>query len=189
VQHSVQSDPVAAPFRGAAGQLASGAAVVITMVAGRPHAATASSGVVVSAEPPLHAFFFAAGSRMHGALSEADAFTASFLRAGDFGLARRFASPARATGWPGLAGVDLLCRDPAPPVLANAMAWFDCRLHQVVPMGTIPASWARSLPAAVILPRRHSSTIAAASTAWDRPLPRRRGPRMSAPISPPSGRG
>lgn len=133
------SDAVEAPstFRGAAGHLPGGAAIVITMVDGAPHATTASSAVIVSIDPPLLALFFAVGSRMHDALSAATAsrFTVSFLRADDYGLGRRFASPSRATGWPGLAGLDLVRRDPSPPVLARAAAWFDCRLHQSVPMG------------------------------------------------------
>jgi flavin reductase (DIM6/NTAB) family NADH-FMN oxidoreductase RutF len=102
-----------------------------------PHAATVSSAVVVSIEPPLLALFLATESRMHDAVAASGAagFTISLLRADDYGLARRFANPARATGWLGLAGLDLLQRDQSPPVLAQAAAWFDCRLHQRVPMG------------------------------------------------------
>ena len=128
-------EEVRGAFRGAAGQLASGVALVITMAEGAPHAATASSGVVASADPPLLAVFVSVGSRMHGALGAEGAFTANLLRHDDHGLARRFANPARATGWAGFAGVDLIQRDASPPILAHAAAWFDCRLRQVVAMG------------------------------------------------------
>jgi len=122
-------------FRGAAGHLASGVAVVVAMVGGTPHTATASSAVVASVEPPLVALFFAVGSRMHGALAAGNGFTVNVLGEADQGLARRFADPARVGGWPGFAGLDLVRRDPAPPVLARAAAWFDCRLREVVPTG------------------------------------------------------
>ncbi len=122
-------------FRGAAGQVASGVAIVITMVDGTPHAATASSGVVASVDPPLFAVLFSVRTHMHECLAASAGFTVNLLHQSDHGLARRFANPARARGWTGFAGLDLLPRDPAPPILARAAAWFDCRLHQVVTIG------------------------------------------------------
>ncbi len=122
-------------FRGAAGQIASGVAIVITMVDREPHAATASSGVVASLDPPLLAVFFSIGSRMHDCLAQSGNFTVNLLNRADHGLARRFANPARASGWAGFAGVELLRRELAPPVLAQAAAWFDCLVSQVVTIG------------------------------------------------------
>lgn len=122
-------------FRGVAGQFASGVAVVIAMADGGPHATTASSFVAVSAEPPLIAVFFATAARMHGLMTPGVRFSVSILPEADYGLARRFARPNRPTGWPGLDGVELRRRDPEPPVLAHAIAWFDCAVSEVVPMG------------------------------------------------------
>jgi flavin reductase (DIM6/NTAB) family NADH-FMN oxidoreductase RutF len=122
-------------FRGTAGQIASGVAIVITMAAGEPHAATASSGVVASLDPPLLAVFFSIGSRMHDCLARSGSFTVNLLSRGDHGLARRFANPARPSGWAGFSGVDVLEREIGPPILAQAAAWFDCRVRQVVSMG------------------------------------------------------
>jgi flavin reductase (DIM6/NTAB) family NADH-FMN oxidoreductase RutF len=122
-------------LRGAAGHLAGGVAVVIAMVDGVPHAATASSGVVASHDPPLLAVFFARGSRMAEGLERGERYTFNLLRHADHAVARRFANPARASGWPAFAGLDLLARDPDPPILPHASAWFDCRLAQVVPTG------------------------------------------------------
>jgi flavin reductase (DIM6/NTAB) family NADH-FMN oxidoreductase RutF len=139
---SWQVDGIAQPreepkqaFRGAAGQVASGVAIVVTMIDEAPHAATASSGVIASIDPPLLAVFFSIGTRMHECLMQSGSFTANLLGQSDHGLARRFANPARPSGWAGFAGVDLLRRDLAPPILAHAAAWFDCRVRQVVEMG------------------------------------------------------
>ena len=122
-------------FRGAAGQVPCGVAVVITTVDGAPHAATASSGGVASVDPPLFAVSFSVGSRMHECLAQGGGFTVNLLRQSDHGLARRFANPARPRGWAGFTGIDLARRDPASPLLARAAAWFDCRVRQVVTMG------------------------------------------------------
>jgi flavin reductase (DIM6/NTAB) family NADH-FMN oxidoreductase RutF len=136
VDRAVQSgEELRQTFRGAAGQIASGVAVVMTMVDGEPHAATASSGVVASLDPPLLAVFFSTGSRMHECLAQGGGFSINLLGQSDHRLARRFANPARASGWAGFASVELSRRDFAPPILAQAAAWFDCRVREVVPMG------------------------------------------------------
>ena len=122
-------------FRSVVGQFASGVAVVVAMAGDEPHAATASSFVAVSSDPPLVAVFFANGTRTHGFLVENGRFSVSVLRREDHGLARRFARTSRPTGWAGLAGVPLVLREPEPPILAQALAWLDCRVVQVVPMG------------------------------------------------------
>src|SRR5687768_3834456 len=109
-------------FRGAARQIASGVAIVITMVEGEPHAATASSGVIASVDPPLLAVFFSIGTRMHESLVQSGRFTTNLLGQPDHALARRFANPARSSGWAGFSGVELLQRDLAPPILARAAA-------------------------------------------------------------------
>jgi flavin reductase (DIM6/NTAB) family NADH-FMN oxidoreductase RutF len=129
-----QSDP-RQTFSGAAGQIASGVAIVIAMVDGEPHAATASSGVVASLDPPLLAVFFSLRSRMHDCLARSGSFTVNLLDRADHGLARRFANPARPSGWAGLSGVEVVHRESDPPILTRAAAWFDCRVHQVVTMG------------------------------------------------------
>ena len=129
-----REDPQQA-FRGAAGQVASGVAIVIAMVGREPHAATASSGVVASLNPPLLAVFFSLRSRMHDYLAQSGSFTVNLLDRADHALARRFANPARPSGWAGFSGVEILQREIEPPILAQATAWFDCRVRQVVAMG------------------------------------------------------
>jgi flavin reductase (DIM6/NTAB) family NADH-FMN oxidoreductase RutF len=129
-----REDPQRA-FRGVAGQVASGVAIVIAVVDREPHAATASSGVVASLDPPLLAVFFSLRSRMHDCLAQSDGFTVNLLDQADHALARRFANPARPSGWAGFSGVEVLQRETEPPILARAAAWFDCRVRQVVTMG------------------------------------------------------
>jgi flavin reductase (DIM6/NTAB) family NADH-FMN oxidoreductase RutF len=129
-----REDPQQA-FRGAAGQIASGVAIVIAMVDREPHAATASSGVVASLDPPLLAVYFSLGSRMHDSLTKSGRFTVNLLGRADHGLARRFANPDRPSGWAGFSGVEFRRREIDPPVLVQAAAWFDCHVRQVVTMG------------------------------------------------------
>lgn len=133
-------DRVVASFgdlRGAAAHLANSVAIVIAMSENAPIAVTASSVAVVSREPPLLTVAFTVGSRMQRALAAecGQAFTVGVLDDGDHALARRFAIPGRASGWTSLAGVPLVRRDPAPPLLGNAAVWFDCRVRQIVPLG------------------------------------------------------
>ncbi|MDQ4099995.1 MAG: flavin reductase family protein [Chloroflexota bacterium] len=122
-------------FRAVAGQFASGVTVVIALRDGEPHATTASSFVAVSSEPPLIAVCFAESARMQLLLRESKRFTVSVLREEDHPLARRFARPDRPMGWSGLAGVALARRDPHPPVLEQAVAWFDCAQREILPLG------------------------------------------------------
>jgi flavin reductase (DIM6/NTAB) family NADH-FMN oxidoreductase RutF len=100
-----------------------------------PHAATASSGVVASLDPPLLAVFFSIGSRMHDCLAQSGSFTVNLLNRAEHGLARRFANPARLSGWAGFSGVEVRKRDIEPPILAQAAAWFDCHVSQIAVMG------------------------------------------------------
>ena len=129
------SDELRRALRGVRGQFAGGVAIVVAWTDGEPHAATASSCVVASFDPPRVAVLFAVGSRSHDRLERGRRFSVSLLDGADHDLARRFARPGRPVGWEGLAGVDLIRRDPAPPVLAGAVAWLDCAVGQVVPMG------------------------------------------------------
>ncbi len=124
-----------AAFRGLAGCLPTGVAVVVALVDAEPCAATAGSVVAASWEPPLLAVFFRTGSRMAAALDRSGQFTVSILGEADHGLARRFARPGRGQGWTALADAGLIRRNPAPPILATAIAWADCRVARTIPVG------------------------------------------------------
>jgi 3-hydroxy-9,10-secoandrosta-1,3,5(10)-triene-9,17-dione monooxygenase reductase component len=122
-------------FRGVRGQFAGGVALVIALRGGEPHATTAGSFVAVSSEPPLLAVCFAEASRTALMLRDSGRFTLNVLRDADHAIARRFARPDRPTGWSGLAGLELARRDPDPPVLRQAVAWLDCAVRDVLPLG------------------------------------------------------
>jgi 3-hydroxy-9,10-secoandrosta-1,3,5(10)-triene-9,17-dione monooxygenase reductase component len=122
-------------FRGVAGRLPTGVSVVVTLVAGEPLAATASSVVAASWSPPLLAVLFSHGSRIETAIAQAGRFTVSVLGETDHGLARRFARSDRSQGWDAFADLPLQRRDPGPPVLTSGIVWADCVVVQAVSMG------------------------------------------------------
>jgi flavin reductase (DIM6/NTAB) family NADH-FMN oxidoreductase RutF len=137
----MKTDEQAAPitpkdlFRGVAGQLATGVALLLVVDEGELHGTTVGSLVVASFVPPMVAVFVGAGSRSHYRLSRAGRFTVSTLDVGEQRIANRFARPGRASGWSNLKDVEILRRDPAPPLLAQAVAWLDCRVDRVLPVG------------------------------------------------------
>ncbi len=125
-------------LRGVTGQFATGVTIVLSLAGDapdEPHAATVTAFAPVSQRPPLVAVFFATDSRMHAHLLRSGRFTISLLGGDDLRVARQLARPGRASGWEGLAGVELVRRDPAPPLVERAIAWLDCALSQHVPLG------------------------------------------------------
>lgn len=122
-------------FRAVAGHVVAGVSVVTTLVDSEPVATTASSVVAASWDPPLLAVFFRAGSRMDRALDGAERFTINVLGEQDLGLARRFSSTDRRSGWEAFKGVKLAEREPLPPMIASAIAWADCAVVQIITVG------------------------------------------------------
>jgi 3-hydroxy-9,10-secoandrosta-1,3,5(10)-triene-9,17-dione monooxygenase reductase component len=122
-------------FPAFAGQLVTGVSVVVTMVDGEPLATTASSVVAASWHPPLLAVLFGNASRMSAALERSRRFTVNVLGEADHCLAQRFARHHRSHGWAALSGIHLQRLDPAPPIFQSAIAWADCTVVQIVPMG------------------------------------------------------
>lgn len=122
-------------FRGLAGHLPTGVSVVVALVDGEPFAAAAGSVTAASWEPPLLAVFLRSDSRMAAALDRSERFSVNILGETDAGFARRFARPGRGQGWTALADAGLVRRNPAPPILATAIAWADCRVARTIPVG------------------------------------------------------
>ena len=123
------TDPATA-FRGVAGQLATPVAVVMTLLDGMPAAATISSVVAASWQPPLLAIMLRRGSGIEAALGASGRFTVNVLGEADHALARRWARPGRERSWDAFADIPLRRRDPLPPLLTGAVVWADCLVAQ-----------------------------------------------------------
>lgn len=102
---------------------------VITVAAPAPHGITANSFSSVSLDPPLALACVARTSSMHASLLAARAFAVSVLAADQEAVARHFARPGRPSGsaqfdrfgWvPGM--------QTGAPLIAGALAWFECDL-------------------------------------------------------------
>lgn len=122
-------------LQGVAGQLVTGVSIVVTLVDGEPLATTAGSVVVASMDPPLIAVLFRNGSRMDVALDLTKRFTVNVVNEADHGVARRFARHDRGQGWDAFSNVRGGERASSVPILRRAVAWLDCTVTQIIPIG------------------------------------------------------
>ena len=124
--------PEPARLRRALGRFATGVTVITTRAPdGTPLGFTANSFNSVSLDPPLILWALSRGSARLGAYRGADAYAVNILTAAQEALARQFASPVEDrfedVNWaPGLGGA---------PVLAGALAVFECAHEAVDPAG------------------------------------------------------
>jgi flavin reductase (DIM6/NTAB) family NADH-FMN oxidoreductase RutF len=167
-------------FRSVAGQHLSSVAIVVALDGDRPLATTAGSIVTASWNPPVMLVLFRTGSRMDRTMQRAGRFTINMLGATEHGLARRFSRSERAEGWDGFAGVRLHRRDPAPPVLLDALTWFDCAVERTLEIGDHRCFAGRVLdahrdaertPLAYYRGRYHELGASVAPPAWQRADP------------------
>ncbi len=115
------------------GHFATGVAVVTSRTSeGDPCGATANAVASVSLEPPLVLVCLATSSVTHGCVLENGVFAINVLDAGAGALARRFSRGRRATRFEGL---ELDEQASGSPVLADALAWLDCRIEAIHPAG------------------------------------------------------
>ncbi len=102
---------------------------VVTVGGERPHGMTANSFTSVSLDPPLVLVCVDRGAVMHGCLDTARFFGISVLAAGHAGLARYFADPRRPVGPDEFAQVTVVAGErTGVPLIAGALAWFECEL-------------------------------------------------------------
>ncbi|GAA4529051.1 MULTISPECIES: flavin reductase [Nonomuraea] len=120
-------------FRAAMAQWPSGVVIVTTGAAGAWHGMTASSFASVSLDPPMVLICLARGTRTHRLVTEHGFFAVSVLGKDQVAIGRRFAGQEPAadrfagTAWtPGPSG---------SPVLADSVAWLDCRVAHAYPGG------------------------------------------------------
>lgn len=118
-------------LRGVFGLFATGITVV-TAGRARPHGMTANSFTSVSLDPPMVLVCVRRDAVMHQAMLDSGSFTVSVLSGQQEHVARYFASSTRPRG---VGEFDVV--DSAPgvhtgvPILANSLAWLECRLAEV----------------------------------------------------------
>lgn len=129
------TDPLAASFRDAMGELASGVVMVTCHVEGRPWGLTVSACCSVSLEPPLLLVSLAERTVSAAAIGEHGRFGVSVLGERAVEVARLGA----AQGQPKFVDAHVLDAAPhvrsATPVVAHALAHVDCAVEQRVPAG------------------------------------------------------
>jgi len=116
-----------AEFRRVLGHFATGVAVVAARAEGGPPSGlTANAIASVSLDPPLVLVCVEHTADTHDVIAEAGAFAISVLREDQESVARRFAAEDSVGKFEGVAhGSDVT----GAPILADALAWIDCRLH------------------------------------------------------------
>lgn len=117
-------------YRNALGQFATGVTVITAMTEEGPTGMTVNSFTSVSLEPPLVLWCLADNSQRYDVFSKAQNYAINVLHSGQYELAMLFAKEGghftEANSLVGAEGVS---------VLRDALAVFECRLHQTVAVG------------------------------------------------------
>ena len=109
------------------GHWSTGVAIVATLTrSGRPCGLTANAVAAVSLIPPLVLACVERGADSHDALRAAGVFSINVLDTGSEAVARRFAG---SDGTSKFEGVRYHAESSGVPVLDEALAWVDCRVH------------------------------------------------------------
>jgi flavin reductase (DIM6/NTAB) family NADH-FMN oxidoreductase RutF len=115
-----------ARFRQVLGHFASGITIITALDGGQPVGLTAQSFSSVSLEPPLVAFFPGKASTSYPGIQRAGVFCVNVLAEDQEALCRTFA----VSGGDKFAGVGFKpAAGTGSPVLADALAWIDCRIE------------------------------------------------------------
>ena len=92
---------------------------------------TANAVLSLSLDPPLILVSIDKKNQMHEFLKSSDCFAVNVLRDDQEEISRRFSTP----GPKDFSGLELLELETGSPILANALAFIDCQIVQVVPGG------------------------------------------------------
>jgi len=112
------------------GRFATGVTVV-TSGGDEPAGLTANSVTSLSLDPPLVLFALAGKSGSQQAFRDSGCFAMSILSAAQQEISNRFASP----GPKDFSGLNTCTAETGAPILADSLAWVDCRLREVVTGG------------------------------------------------------
>ena len=118
-------------FREALSEFATGVTIITTRDAERYVGFTANSFNSVSLDPPLVLWSLSRAANSHLAFEQCERYAINVLSAGQVGLARRFSRPHADR----FDGVDYTTGWSGAPLLAGAVAWFECRHFSWQPIG------------------------------------------------------
>ncbi len=127
VVRTVRPDPTT--FRDVLGRFPTGVTVVTTEVDGIPHGMTVNAFTSVSLDPPLVLVCVEHTTVMAGLLERAGRFGVSVLAAGQADVSTWFADSERPVGADEFEGIAVETATNGVPLLADAVAWLDCRIH------------------------------------------------------------
>jgi len=129
------ADPAAELFKAGMRRLAAGVCIITTADGtGMRSGLTATAVCSLSAQPPLLLACLNRSSRSYAAVAASGCFAVNVLAADAAGIAQRFASSS--SGESKFEGGEWRAATTGAPVLATALAAFDCRLERVVEAGT-----------------------------------------------------
>lgn len=122
-------------YRGVMSTLTSGV-VVVTVGGDDAHGMTANSVTSVSLDPPMLLACVNRTARMHAAIEGAGCFAVSVLAGDQRPVADHFSDRTRPPGAAQFHGLDVVPgRLTGAPLVAHALAWFECRLNSTYPGG------------------------------------------------------
>lgn len=113
------------------GHFATGVTVVTTRHDGEIQGMTANAVTSLSLHPPLVLVAVDKTAAMHAALTASRSFVLNILRDNQEQLSRRFAQ----RGPKEVNDVTWIAAASGSPILADALAWVDCRLAEILPGG------------------------------------------------------
>jgi len=128
-------DVDAAAFRETSRHWTTGVALITTRHDEEVFAKTVSSLCTLSLNPPLVSVAVDLRSPLVTAVRAAGSYAVSVLGDRQRHLARRFAAPGAGRALGIFTGAPMRTEATGAPVLEDCLAWFDCRLHSVLPGG------------------------------------------------------
>jgi flavin reductase (DIM6/NTAB) family NADH-FMN oxidoreductase RutF len=130
------AEALAGDFKSAMRRLAAGVTIVATDGRGKPHGLTATAVCSLSAEPPQLLVCVNRNSAPNAAIARAGRFSVNVLATRHKSLALRFAGATGVQGAERFAKGEWTAAKTGAPVLADAIAYFDCTLVDAIQSGT-----------------------------------------------------
>jgi flavin reductase (DIM6/NTAB) family NADH-FMN oxidoreductase RutF len=134
---------------------------------GEVNGMTANWLTQISFEPKLVALAVENDAHTHQLISSGRAFSVNILEGGEkgngFALMEKFTQPQERAG-DKLGGVDYYTAGTGTPILRDAIAWFECELHDVFPAGDHTLFIGRVIDGGI---HREGDPLTLKETGWD----------------------